>query len=108
MNSVDYALIAGAWDVYGPADINHDLKVDNYDLSVVLNHWGQNTTAGSLGGDLNGDGVVNLTDFAIMAQWWGRGVGNVLQQPASNVVPEPAAAILSLMTLIFGASRRRH
>ena len=107
VNSLDYALIAGAWDVYGPADINHDLKVDNYDLSILLSHWSQKTTGGQLNGDLNGDGIVNVTDFAIMAQWWGRGVGNALQQPALNVVPEPAAALLSLMTLVFGACRRR-
>jgi hypothetical protein len=107
VNSLDYALIAGAWNVYGPADINHDLKVDNYDLSVVLSHWGQKTTAGSLVGDLNGDGTVNAADFSIMADWWGRGVGNALQQPALNVVPEPAVAMLSLIALLSGVSRRR-
>jgi hypothetical protein len=107
VNNLDFSIISGAWDVYGPADINHDLKVDNYDLSILLNHWSQSTNGGQLAGDLNGDGFVNLTDFSIMAQWWGRGVGNVLQQPALNVVPEPAVALLSLMAFVFGVSCRR-
>jgi hypothetical protein len=58
-------------------------------------------------GDLNGDGVVNAADLSIMADWWGRGVGNFSQQPALNVVPEPAVALLSLMALLFGVPRRR-
>ena len=107
VNQADLDYVTRNWNEFGPADINHDLKVDNYDLSIVLNHWGQKTTGGQAVGDLNGDGVVNATDFSIMADWWGRGVGNLSQEPALTAVPEPAALLLAALGLAWGASNRR-
>ncbi len=107
VNQADLDLVTQNWNEFGPADINHDLKVDNYDLSIVLNHWGQRTIAGQAAGDLNGDGVVNYADFSLMADWWGRGVGDVSQQPSLTVVPEPATLLLAMAALAWGATRRR-
>jgi hypothetical protein len=107
VNQADLDYITRNWNEFGPADINHDLKVDNYDLSIVLAHWGQTTTAGQAAGDLNGDGVVNSADFALMADWWGRGVGDASQQPTLTAVPEPAALMLAAIGFAWTASKRR-
>lgn len=43
-------------------DVNTDGKVTLVDMSVLLTQWGQVST----GADLNGDGVVNSFDYALM------------------------------------------
>lgn len=107
VNQADLDFITRNWNEFGPADINHDLRVDNYDLSIVLAHWGQKTTGGQAAGDLNGDGVVNSADFALMADWWGRGVGDVSQQPALTAVPEPKSVPLVLSALLLSTGLRK-
>jgi hypothetical protein len=107
VNAADFSIISAAWDVYGPADINHDLRVDNYDLSILLSHWSQKIAGGIAVGDLNGDGIVNAADFSIMADWWGRGVGNVSQMPSLANVPEPATALFAASALLWSPTTRR-
>jgi len=47
-------------------DINNDKKIDIYDLSILMAHWGQEDTA-----DLNNDDTVNLEDLRILLKHWG-------------------------------------
>jgi chitodextrinase len=48
-------------------DINHDAKVDIFDLSILLNNWNR---AGANSSDLNGDSVVNVFDLSILLAHW--------------------------------------
>lgn len=49
------------------ADLNNDTKVNVFDLSILLSHWGQ---AGL--GDVNGDGTVNIFDLSrLLTSWTG-------------------------------------
>jgi hypothetical protein len=50
-------------------DLNGDSKVNIYDLSAMLAHWGA-SGGGRAGGDLNGDGTVNITDLSILLSHW--------------------------------------
>jgi hypothetical protein len=93
-------------DPSGPADINEYERVDNADLSTLLGNWLQATMAGKDDGELNGDELVDVADFEIMGDWWGRGAARAADQPPlSN--PEPAAVTL-LATPLLGllVSRR--
>ena len=47
-------------------DLNHDGKVDIYDLSILLSQWNQNGN-----GDLNGSGRVDIYDLSILLSKWG-------------------------------------
>ena len=51
------------------ADINSNGSVDEVDLGLLVGKWLSSETA--LNEDLNGDGIVNLKDFAILASNWG-------------------------------------
>lgn len=44
--------------------------VDIYDLLYVVDDWTFEAPAATLIGDINGDEIVNLTDFAIVAEFW--------------------------------------
>jgi len=47
-------------------DINNDKRVNIYDLSILIAHWGEENTA-----DLNNDHTVNLEDVRILLTHWG-------------------------------------
>jgi beta-glucanase (GH16 family) len=49
------------------ADINHDGKVDIFDLSRLLSHWGTNDALT----DINGSGLVDTFDLSILLSKWG-------------------------------------
>jgi len=55
----------------------------------------QTIAGGKSVGDLNGNGVVNLDDFEIMTDWWGRGLTSGVSQLPFTFVPEAATAILA-------------
>ncbi|XAM00499.1 hypothetical protein OT109_03725 [Phycisphaeraceae bacterium D3-23] len=64
-------------------DLNGDGFVGAADLDVLLAHWGDTVSAGSLiDGDPSGDGMVGETDLQIVRDAWGDGT-----PPAG--VPEP-------------------
>ncbi len=49
------------------ADLNNDTKVNVFDLSILLSHWG-----GSGTGDIDGNGTVNVFDLSrLLAAWTG-------------------------------------
>src|SRR5436190_2844251 len=97
VNAADLLIFFNHWAPYSPADINEDGKVDNTDLEVLLaqNHWMQTIAGGKSVGDLNGNDVVNLDDFEIMTNWWGRGITSGASQLPFVFVPEASTAILA-------------
>ena len=56
-----------ATPVPSPSDLNSDAKVNVFDLSILLSHWG-----GTGLGDINGDGTVNIFDLSrLLTSWTG-------------------------------------
>lgn len=52
----------------GPGDANHDFELNMLDMQIQGSCWLQR--GGSAEHDLNCDGVINLRDFALMAEQW--------------------------------------
>ena len=103
VNDADLSIFFNHWAPYSPADINQDGKVDNTDLKVLLDqdHWMQTIAGGKSVGDLNGNGVVNLDDFEIMTDWWGRGLTSGASQLPFSFVPEASTAILACIGALY-------
>ena len=97
VNSTDLQILLANWDPFGPADVNNDLKIDNVDIAVLFTNWGAATNNGKTAGDLNQDGVVNVDDYVVMVDWWGRGVSDFAAQTPLGHIPEPSTALLSLL-----------
>ncbi|MFN3167710.1 MAG: matrixin family metalloprotease [Phycisphaeraceae bacterium] len=83
-----------------PGDLDNDQDVDPNDLFIVLDHFGDAATPGSLiVGDTTGDGAVGVDDLdLLLANWTG-------PSHASSTVPEPTGAAAAALGLI--ALRRR-
>jgi hypothetical protein len=85
-----------------PGDVTGNRIVDINDYNIIKANFGTNVASRSLG-DVTGDGVVNLLDFA---QWKnnfpfpGGGSGSL----GNGTVPEPASAILLVISLPLGWS----
>jgi hypothetical protein len=85
-------------------DLDGDGFVGIADLNIVLDHWNQTVTAGSLrSGDLDGDGFIGIEDLnAVLGTW-----NSSVPPPASDAaVPEPTTA-LGLGTFLLARSARR-
>ncbi|MFW5840272.1 MAG: CAP domain-containing protein [Planctomycetota bacterium] len=84
-------------------DVDLDGDVDLSDASVLLSGYGSSGT-GYLGGDLNGDGVVNSADTELLLGNWSPGGGAALA-----VMPEPAGlgVLLAGAAGLIGRRRRR-
>jgi len=52
------------------ANTNADDRIDLLDLAVMASNWGRSVLGGKLYGDLDNNGIVNLTDLAAMALYW--------------------------------------
>jgi hypothetical protein len=87
-----------------PGDVDGDGDVDPTDFNILTANFGTTVAANSHLGDLNGDTLVNIVDFA---QWKanypfpGAGGGSGITS-----VPEPATALISL-PLLFGLGMLR-
>ena len=79
-----------------PGDLNDDGFVGSADLDIVRAAWGATVTPGT-SGDANDDGVVNSGDLDVVRANWGAGAATV---------PEPAAAILGLIAVLWGLGKR--
>ncbi len=55
-------------NVVGPGDINLDCQVNELDLIILIDAFGQ---TGVNPGDVNSDGVVNVLDLIILLLNWG-------------------------------------
>lgn len=96
VDSSDFQIVTMNWDPTGPADVNNDLRINNDDIAVLFSNWGATTNIGKSDGDLNLDGVVNVADYAIIVDWWGRGVSDFAAQTPLGPIPEPSTGLLSL------------
>lgn len=83
------------------ADFNGDGTVDLLDLDILGNNFGLDP-ATMAQGDANNDGVVDLLDLDILGNTFGSSAS------AASSIPEPTAALLSLVALggIAGFRRR--
>jgi hypothetical protein len=79
-----------------PGDVNFDGVVNGLDLSLVASEWLEKGSGPSdPPGDANHDGVVNGLDIALLVSHWTAASSNT-----STAVPEPAAAVPMILSLI--------
>lgn len=92
-------------DICGPGDANCDGIVDiPNDFAAIRNNFRLSVATRALG-DLNGDGIVNFTDFR---EWKSNYTGPGTASLDGLSVPEPAAGVLLLVgALGFCWNRRR-
>lgn len=88
-----------------PGDVNADGSVTRADAAILASFYGALTTANNFNvGEFSGDGVVGLTDMAILQR-------NLSPLPPATspllaAVPEPSSALLTIgMTALFGTCR---
>jgi hypothetical protein len=85
-------------------DTDADWDVDSVDLANLAGVFGGD---GDWHTDFNGDGRVDLTDFALMCGNFGAGVGSSPGADPVTTTPEPASAVLLLLGLGATLWRRR-
>jgi phospholipase/lecithinase/hemolysin len=102
-----HAVLADAAFValHDPGDFTGDGVVDQSDLQVVLNHYGQTTTPFNLAqGDWDGDGYASIEELDLVLANWTQGAA-----PAVNV-PEPGVGVsfgfFALLTATRSSPRR--
>ena len=90
-----------------PGDTNADKKVDAFDLDRFEAQFGGAPDA-SFGADFNGDGIVDLDDFAVIRGNWGFDGSAPLPAAPGAETPEPATmSLLALGGLAIIRRRRR-
>src|SRR5690606_20609249 len=68
-----------------PADLNHDGKVDIFDVAIVSAHWGESGPEG----DANADNMVDIFDVALVSNNW--------RPDGALNVPEPDGATSAII-----------
>jgi len=86
-----------AWNLWATiatanADANADGQVDRADTAVLAANYGRRNGATYWQGDFDGDGMVGLSDLAIMKAHLGEGVAG-----SAAAVPEPSAVVLAVV-----------
>jgi hypothetical protein len=76
-----------------PGDFNGDLRVDLADLANLQSHFGTQSGATPLTGDMNNDGMVTRRDVALFVQSFGKGV-------------LPSASNAAASTIVLAATRQ--
>ncbi len=77
VNFLDYAVLMVHWRRAIPADFNGDGKVDNKDLTILNAAWLSTPASPNwnpkcdIAPAPNGDGIVNLLDYAELMSYWG-------------------------------------
>ncbi len=66
------AACAGLEPVRMPPDFNGDWKVDIEDLTILIEHWGQNDPAFDIAPPPRGDGIVDVQDLEGLMHYWGQ------------------------------------
>ncbi len=104
-NSMQFAQV----DFFGTATDNADFDgngiVDGLDFLIFQTGFGLAGQTDNSNGDANGDGVIDSADLAV----WETQYGSAPITAAVSSVPEPSAAVLTLVGLLgaFASSRRR-
>ncbi|MEM1026505.1 MAG: hypothetical protein AAGJ38_00300 [Planctomycetota bacterium] len=86
-------------------DYNDSGAVEQGDLNLVLNNWGNTRTFADPGGTVFSTGNVDQEELNLVLNNWGN--ASVAPNFKGSAVPEPTAATLSLMIGIPLALRRR-
>ena len=92
----------------GPAtlgDTNYDGNIDNRDYENLIAQFGG--APGAESADFNGDGIVDLEDFAILRRHLGSGLASAPNTEPGATAPEPAALILMAGGLPLLLKRKR-
>ena len=69
----------GSWDIWQAPiipiiDFTGDYQVNIEDLTILIEHWGQNEPAYDMGPMPWGDGVINTQDLEVLMSYWGQEV----------------------------------
>lgn len=87
-----YAEAALTLEAVKQGDANADDAVDQDDLALLLNHWGQRVNAGDvLSGEWTGDGRVDSLDLNLLLRGW------TSETAPSFSVPEPGSLSVTLV-----------
>jgi hypothetical protein len=89
-------------------DANLDRTVDLTDFTILASNFNR-TGKFWYDGDFNYDGTVDLTDFTLLASNFNQSLpaGGGRRSPQGATVPEPGAAMASVVALVCVTSRRR-
>jgi len=99
----NFTLYDGIPPLFPVGDFDHNGSVDLTDYGILKSHWFQ-TVPGGTAGDIDGDGFVNISDFAAFKLAYQGGGGTGLAVPT----PEPTTMILAIAALpMFLFARRR-
>jgi len=90
-----------------PGDTNDNDIVDGWDYKNLVAQFGRAPDAESA--DFNGDGIVDLEDFAILRNHFGSGVASAPDARFGSTIPEPATLILMAtgLPLLLKSKRRK-
>ena len=95
----DFSPLRNWFSGIATGDVNLDGVVDIQDVTVVANHWLQQT--GFQGGDANGDGAVDIQDItAIANNWLAEGGGG---GASATLVPEPSTGLIATVGILASA-----
>ncbi|MEO1496961.1 MAG: hypothetical protein AAFV43_07420 [Planctomycetota bacterium] len=84
-----------------PGDFDSDFRVDNSDLSFLLNNWGSSSVPALWTNGFTAP-AVNNDELNALLDWWGYGTG------VSAAVPEPSTVALLLLVAPFAPRRSSH
>lgn len=87
-----------------PGDVDGNGEVNTADLNIILANFRQSPASWS-GGDLTGDGIVNLFDFRAWKQSFDAVVSASAADAARNI-PEPATTLLAICLVLLIAMFR--
>jgi hypothetical protein len=103
MTDIGWSLTAPPPLPYLPADFNDDGLVNAADLTIWKGAFGVNAN-----GDANGDNATNGADFLVWQRQFGKTPAVAAADPAAQAVPEPSAAVLSVIASMLLAAARRY
>ena len=84
---------------YGVVHFDADGRVDNTDLNLLLNNWGNTSVPGNWTNNFTPNPGVNNDELNFLLNTWGNGV---------TAVPEPASVLVAALGLLgLTATRRR-
>jgi hypothetical protein len=90
-------------------DADHDLDVDEADMTILLAQFGSAYDAARTGdhADFNGDGYVDMADFVILRANWGAGTPAPGATDLPGTTPEPTTMSLLAIGALVALRRRR-
>ena len=87
----DFAEVNEAMPAAG--DVNFDGEVDMDDLGVLIGQWLTDPGSSNPSADIDGDGIVNAEDFAMLAEGWKRPTPYRGNQAGTEYIPTETLAL---------------